>query len=507
MKEAHRLRSVIMPGVVTMTLMLILTSLIVSISLYIEYRRYLDVYHVAQTNEINDIKHKESVLLKELTKVLKLTGSRIEAAEGNLERLQKIITSLTYLTINQVPVAFQTVSYHQISEPKGVITRLGVRDSDRIYSPSELSQKEKITFWKENFLLGRLPVSKHGVVDGVLKVRIYHPTLRAYFGSPSKIKYFVTDGAIKFESKASIGFREFVNQNRHQFTILGGVTFALVMLLAWGIVMTLRVTRKRYFQQVQNLEEALTLSAQEAGELKEDLNESEQTMKSLQVSRQSHIKLEGAIRMRQKQRATWITQSLDVVSQSYQNPKIYLPEQDQFDIIHECQKVAQSLSLGLGKSLEKEKVDLKQIILCTLLLFKEKTHKSNISVDINLPENACTIKSDALLMEVLFMDVLGKAIHRVPKNGVVSISLKEDENSFHLETLDNGYTNTGSTDKLIKKSFDLFFSNDNFQDICRENGLSFSSKKETNGLNTSCLILPFQEEEVQNNNVVRLFKN
>ncbi|MBX9694576.1 MAG: hypothetical protein K2Z81_19470, partial [Cyanobacteria bacterium] len=368
-----------------MTLMLILTTLIVYIGLYVEYRRYLDDYHLAQTNEINEVKHKEETLLKELTKVLRLMGSRIEATDGNIERLQKIITSLTHLTINQVPVSFQTVSYHQISEPQRFITRLGVRDSDRIYPPSELSQKEKITFWRENILLGRLPVSKSGYVEGVLEARIYRPSLNAYFGPKSKITVFVKDGDIHFDRKAAISFREFVNQNKHQFTILGCLTFALLLMLVCGIVMTLRIVRKRYAQQVQDLEESLSLSEQETEELKEELSESRKTMKSLQVSRQSHIKLEGAIRMRQKHRATWITQSLDVVNQSYHNPKVYIPEQDQFDIIHECQKEAQSLSLGLGNSLEKEEVDLKSIISCTLQLFDEKTHKSNITVDINVP--------------------------------------------------------------------------------------------------------------------------
>ena len=156
---------------------------------------------------------------------------------------------------------------------------------------------------------------------------------------------------------------------------------------------------------------------------------------------------------------------------------------------------------------EKEDIDLKKIISCALQLFDEKTHKLNISVDINVPEDSCTIQGDPLLMEILFMDILGKAIHRVPKNGVVSISLKEDENNFHLEIIDNGYTSTGSADKLIIKSFDLFLSNDNFLYICRENGLSFSYKKETNGLNASCLTLPVHVEEVATNNVVRLFNN
>lgn len=507
MKEAHRLHSVIRPGVITMALILILTSLIVTISLYSDYRRYLGTYQVTQAKEINDVKHKEAALLNEFYMVLRLAESRIEAADGNLERLQKIITSLTYLTINQVPVSFQTVSYHQISKPQRFITRLGVRASDRIYAPSELSQKEKITFWKENFLLGRLPISKNGRVYGVLEVRIYSPSLNTYFGSLSKIKIFVKDSVIKFDLKAAMSFWEFTKENKYQFIIFGGLTVILLFMLACGIIITSRHARKRYSQQLHDLGEALTLSDQQTEELTKKLADNEKTIQSIQVSRQSHFKLEAAIRMRQKQRAKWITQSLDVINQSYYNPNVYIPEQDQFDIIHQCQKEAQSLFLGLGKALETEKIDLKKIISITLQLFTEKTHKSNISVEINIPEDSCTIQGDALLMEVLFMNVLGKALHRVPKNGVVSISLKEDESSFLLETLDNGYTNTRTADKLIKKSFDMFLNDDNFLHMCQENGLNFSYKEETNGLNSSCLTLPIQEGEVLTNNVVKLFNN
>jgi K+-sensing histidine kinase KdpD len=123
-----------------------------------------------------------------------------------------------------------------------------------------------------------------------------------------------------------------------------------------------------------------------------------------------------------------------------------------------------------------------------------------------LPIGLCAIPGDVLLMELLFMNIVGKAIHRVPRNGRISISLTETKNDFCLEVVDNGYTDTSSAEKLIKKSFDLFLSDGNFLHICQENGLNYKHKKETNGLNASCLILPFKEEEVPKNNVVKLFK-
>jgi hypothetical protein len=102
---------------------------------------------------------------------------------------------------------------------------------------------------------------------------------------------------------------------------------------------------------------------------------------------------------------------------------------------------------------------------------------------------------------------VGQAIHRVPKKGVISISLKEIERGFQLRIIDNGYYSRGSADKLIKKSFDLFLNDDNFLHICQENDLKYTYKKEADGLSTSCLILPIQEEEVIKNNVVNLFKS
>ena len=505
MIETHRLRSIIKPGVLTITLILIVACIFMSISLYVEYQRYLGTYQVAQTIEINDIKQKEATLVKEFEAVLKLTASRIEAAEDNLERIQKIIASLMYLTVKQISLSFQIVSYHKLSDPECVITRLGVRALEKIFAPSELFPNQKVTFWKKHFLLGRFPISRNGSFDGVLEVRIYNPSLTAYFGSLSKIKIFVKDGIIRFDKKAAISFWKFVKENERKFSVFGVSTFVMLLILACGFFIASRTARKKYSQQAQDLGEALTLSEQQAVELKGELINNGKTMQSLQVSRQSHFKLVAAIRLRQMQVAKWISQSLDVLKQSKLNPNIYISEQDFFDILHKCQEMVQSLSLGLGKSLEKEDVDLKKIISSTLRLFDEKTHKSNISVEINVPEDICVIHGDALLVEVLFMNVLGKTIHRVPKNGVVSISLKEDDNNFHLEIIDNGYSNTESADRLIKKSFDLFLSDVNFLDICRENGLSFSSKKETKGLNASFLTLPIHEEEGLKNNVVKLF--
>ena len=174
------------------------------------------------------------------------------------------------------------------------------------------------------------------------------------------------------------------------------------------------------------------------------------------------------------------------------------------EILNACIAETDDLSDGLWNSTKKEKVDFKEILCSLQLIFAETIHKFGITIETKIAFEAMPFQGDPLLIQVLLINAIGKPIHRVPKDGNISISLKEIPGFLYLEVRDNGYAGADVTEKIIRKSSDLFMTEEAFHKTCLTNGMRYRYAK-ANGLNVTHLMIPNPEEEISNSNVVQLF--
>lgn len=218
--------------------------------------------------------------------------------------------------------------------------------------------------------------------------------------------------------------------------------------------------------------------------------------------------LQGYVKSKRQEYMGYLIQSLTLLKNSYEDPIVTLTDLDRRDMLELCLRQAKPLFMGLWEPTRKEEVDLKAIIHNIPLLFTEKIHALNITVEIDISKDKMTtLLGEPVFTEVLLINAIGKIIYRVPNRGKVSVSLREENGAFHLEIRDTGYVLTGSAANLINHLHDFFITDDAFREICRDNDITYSTAKSKDGeTNITYLVFPMPQEETANRNVEQLFQ-
>ena len=493
------------------SVMTFISAMIICFDLSIIYSFYKQAYQTSHQEEERRLRHKVDTLFQALKSSVGLACTRIEAAEGNLERIEKILPSMTHVKIERTLLPFQKAFYRKATGPMQGISRFGILTYDASSDCISVPSQQTSIRCEEGCLVVTMSTMQGKTLEGILEVHLNLGVIKDFLGPLSTIELAenVLDpkGQVIFFKKMLPSLWTYAQQEGHR-SILVGIFVLVVLLGTTAIVFVIYgQTQRKHQDHLKALGKNLLTAEEKANELEMRLTDSHEIHQSAQVSRQAYLKLQTAINTRQKEKAKWITLSLDVIKQSYTNQNLYISEKEQLQIIAQCLAEIQPLSLGLWKPTEQEQVNLKEVVAEILKLFQEKIYKSHITLHQALPDNLPCIPGDGLFIQLLLANIIGKAIHRVPKNGVVSLSFDTRGEAIHLEVKDNGYQGTKTLEKFIKKSFDLFVSDDSFQNICRENGLSYSCINEPSSFNTSCLILPLQTKEAINKNVVQLFSH
>lgn len=212
--------------------------------------------------------------------------------------------------------------------------------------------------------------------------------------------------------------------------------------------------------------------------------------------------LQGYIKGKRQEYMGYLIQSLTLLRNSYEDPIVTLTDLDRRDMLELCLRQAKPFFMGLWEPTRKEEVDLKNIPL----LFAEKIHTLNMEVEIDIcSKMTSTLKWEPVFMEVLLINAIGKIIYRLPNRGKVSVSLRKKDGVFHLEIRDTGYVLTGSAASLISHLHDFFLEDDAFREICRDNGIGYSTAQSKDGaVNVTYLIFPAPTEEIANRNIEQL---
>ena len=105
-----------------------------------------------------------------------------------------------------------------------------------------------------------------------------------------------------------------------------------------------------------------------------------------------------------------------------------------------------------------EHVSLKDILHKVHRDFKVQAQKKNITMDLNIPSDLSPIQADLEALDEVFSNLVNNAIKYTKRNGKVSLSAIEKENTIEIDVFDTGI---GITTEELPKIFNEFYRGSN----------------------------------------------
>jgi len=472
-----------------------------------------------QQEELKIIQQKTGIIIGNLTALHQLTKDRVAASNGDAERIQNILSSTPRLYAPQELPKIKRLSYYKHSFPQLIITRFGSLPLDAGPLPRvRASERETEITFHQNIILSKTPVlDVKGNPEGILEVLITPLDFRASLGDLRTLSFYPTPSTqeeknyllqkepFALYAKWPDHFWKFAFLHKERYAVFLFYTLLFLFLSAIWTFYINRQIRKGYGDNLEFLKASLSKSMLVEKKAKEDFIAYELKHKNHQISYQSYKNLHAILGARQKEQVQHICQSLNVVREALENPNIGLLPEHQLEIIRSCLKSANLLSNGLVSNTKMIPINLKNLFVETQSLFMEKIYKSKITLDLFCSDKL-TFYGDSLFTELLLMNMIGKAIHRVSKNGQISVIVTGKNDCIHLEIQDNGFSLADSSEKLLKKSFPFFIEEEIFQEMCQINGLKYEYLRTDNSLNITKLIILNNLSDSLQSNIVQLFK-
>jgi len=105
--------------------------------------------------------------------------------------------------------------------------------------------------------------------------------------------------------------------------------------------------------------------------------------------------------------------------------------------------------------IQRSTFSLDEQLRCCMLALEDKFDEKNIEFDADLDE--VTITSDESLMEIVWNNLLTNAIKFTPKDGLVKIQLRKEDDQAIVKVSDNG---CGMSEETCRRIFDRFYQGD-----------------------------------------------
>lgn len=105
--------------------------------------------------------------------------------------------------------------------------------------------------------------------------------------------------------------------------------------------------------------------------------------------------------------------------------------------------------------IQREKFSLDEQLRYCILSFEEKLDEKNININVEL--EACSIKSDKSLLEIIWNNLISNAIKYTPYGGEISVELKKQKGKTVVSVSDNG---CGMSQETLEHCFEKFYQGD-----------------------------------------------
>src|SRR3989338_3850274 len=513
--EITRNLKVFLKPILTGTSFIIVVSLLfIAVGIFVEYRQYLQTYQKEQQAELAVVQQNTQKISTKLRELLQLTGKRIEASHGDSNRIQNILNSAPRLYEPYELPKIQSLSYYKVSHPQMMITRLGILPLDQQHLPPALMiEPTPLVSFHEDVIKSKVSVLNYqGIIEGVLEIVIDPADFKAVLGNFQTLLLTVLPSSHYKEprllqrtpfvlySKNLDTFWEFVCLSKSRYAVFFLYSLFLLVILI-PCVFYIHLNMKRDFGDIVkklriNLEK-LTLAAEQAHERAALY---EQKYKNHRTSYETHRKIQEALNIRQREHILQVQRFLTSIAQT--NSQLS-PERHR-DIMESCLQSTHLLSTGLITKTKFEPIKLHTLLQEIRSLLTEKIYKANITLDC-LCSDQLVLYGDSLFTEIILLNVIGKALYRVSRNGKVSIKVTSQGQviCFHLQ--DQGFPPTHDVEHHMKRLFDFVISEELLQRMCQEAGMRYTSSRTEEGFNVHELLISTFLEESSDSNVISLF--
>lgn len=485
--------------------------LFVGVYVLFEYRGYLSFYETAQQSELKSIQQKTETAFNTMDDLLGLTSARIAASKNDLKRIHNILVSTPQLVpLDKLPPLL-SVTYYIVSKPYKRISRIGIASLE--YIPPDLSDfknKETLVFQDDVVNSKILVFDERENLKGILEIKIMSSDFTAFLSemktlslipfssSPDQISQPLQKKPFELYGRPPDSFWQFVHDHQDRYAIFCCYTLVVFLLFLMCVGYFYLYFQKKYGNTITN-------STEEIAELKEKLGLSEQKYKNCWASFQAYKKIHANLNNEKREQALHICKALAIVTEGVKGTKLHYSTAQQFEFLQSSLKLARFLSEGTMTQRREEKIDINHLLGDVSALFAEKIYKSNVILDITCPDDLF-FYGDPLFTELLLVNVLGKAIYRLAKNGKASIAIMDQGETIFFELKDKGFPSDGVSEKAFKKSFDLFIPENSLKKMCHENDLQYISLRGEKNFNITKIIIPKVPVKNIGDNVIKLFQ-
>ncbi len=484
---------------------------------FFEYRNYLSVYQITQQAELKALQQTTEATFKRIDEMLQLSGTRVAASQNDLQRIQNILVSAPRLYTPQELPNIQSLVHYMYSKPYRIISRFGVfpHVKPEPSIPHAFSKEASIIF-QDDVLISKIPVfDENETLKGVVEIKITSTEFKTFLGNMRTLSFTPLDSSqeslllqktpIALYKKPPDSLWAFAFNHQKRYALFFFYTL-IIFSLFWVSVFCLRwYFRQASGREIETLKKNLVKVTEERDEFSEKLIISEQKYKNCWTSFQAYKKIYANLNVEKRAQALQICKGLDVIAQGFKGAKIHYSTAQQFELLQSCSKFAHFLSEGRILQQKTEEISFASLFEEVSALFAEKVYKSKTTVEIECPDDLC-FYGDPLFTELILMNVIGKAIYRVSRNGKVSITAIDQGETISFELRDKGYPSDNESEKAFKKAFDLFISKNILKRMCHENDIQYISLRNEKDFNIIKIIIPKTPLENSEDNIVKLFQ-
>jgi hypothetical protein len=504
-----------------------LLSIVFMISyIFFEYKQYISAYQMDQLEEVKSIQHKTKSLLKKVQELANLTSDRIVATEGEPKQIQSILVSAPRLYDPVEIPKIQKLSYYKLSGIPNFITRYErlPLDTQTFLIPQNISNKTSVGFYQDHFISKTPVFKKTNTLEGILEIQIALTELKAFLGT---LNFVTLDSLFSstiekapllqkepfaIYAKNPKDFWTFFSLNKARYGV-----FALYFSLCVFCCMLAMANHRRDLQMIynerienQNVKiETLNSAILELRKIEEETRNnflnSEEKRKNHNITYNSYKKVQHDLKSWQQEQSLHICKCLNILTQHHKNPNTELSLKYQLKLLRSCLNSANLIAKGLISKTKSEPIEVITLLEETKSLFAEKIYMSKLNVEI-VCSNDLNFLGDRVFTQFILVNFLGRAIHRVPKNGTVTLTSTPKDDGILFELRDKGFVLVNSTEKLIKKSFDFLIGENDFQKICIQNGLKYKYLRDEEDFNHTTIFMPQSSEREFKDNIVDLFR-
>ncbi|MBP6952010.1 MAG: hypothetical protein KBD36_02710 [Alphaproteobacteria bacterium] len=508
------------------TILFVLVSLVFIASCgFFEYQQYLSAYQRDQRKEVSIIREKTKAFLEKIQELAGLTSDRIIAMDGEPQQIREILISTSRLyDPGEIP-KIQKISYYKLSDPPKLITRYEAAPLEPQAFPEiqDLSNKTSAIFYQDFFLSKSLVFNSKGKLEGVLEI---HIALSEFKASLGVLKYLTFDPLISLAAEKTHFFQKepfalygknpqvlwkFVSLNKARYGIFIVYFFLCVFCFLLGMTYFRRDLQKIYRAKIETqntnikvLNADLVKLQTTVEETRKNFQRSEEKRRSHDITCNSYKKIHSDLSFWQQEQTFHICKCLNILTQSYKGSSAELSPEHQLKLLRSCLQSANLLANGLISKMKNEPIVIKTLLEKTKSLFAEKIYTSKLNIEI-VCENNLHFVGDRFFTQFILVNLLGRAVHRVPKNGTITLTSTSQDDGILFEVQDKGFVLVNSSEKLIKKSFAFLAGKDDFQKICIQNGLKYQYLRDEENFNRTAIFIPVTSERELKSNIVDLF--